>query len=178
MPNFKEDPEGYGSAFKMKGHTLPGPFQQTAAKQEVGDPTATNKNEQQAVRDAQGGPVEGGPLEQKSLTPPPGWRAERQEPAGPSAPEAASLDYVNPVEGGPIEQRTEPSQNINWGPKPKPEPEENVNNGKGFPKRVSPMKQNGYGDNQGFKGGMYNIDNMPKPQPGDPGSPTIGTGTL
>jgi len=40
----------------------------------------------------------------------------------------------------------------------------------------SPNKQNGYGDNQGFKGGMYNIDNMPKPVPGQSGSNQIGTG--
>ena len=48
--------------------------------------------------------------------------------------------------------------------------------GKGIPKK-SPNKQNGYGDNQGFKGGMYNIDMMPKPLPGDPGSNQPGTGS-
>jgi len=28
MPNFKKDPEGYGSSFQMRGHALPGPFTQ------------------------------------------------------------------------------------------------------------------------------------------------------
>ena len=70
------------------------PVEQVQAKQELGAAgnAAANKAEMYAKR-AQG------PIEQRSMTPPPGWRAERTAPSPPAAPAAASLDYVNPVEG-------------------------------------------------------------------------------
>ena len=62
----------------------------------------TNKTEATMARGS-------GPIEQRSMTPPPGWRAERQAPSVPSAPSAASLDYVNPTEGSsPMEQKKQP----------------------------------------------------------------------
>ena len=80
------------------------PVEQVQAKQELGAAgnAAANKAEMYAKR-AQG------PIEQRSMTPPPGWRAERQAPSVPSAPSAASLDYVNPTEGSsPMEQKKQP----------------------------------------------------------------------
>ena len=101
MPNFKEDPEGYGSAFQMNGHTLPGPFQQRTTTPPPGwraERTPPSNSAPAAAELDYVNPVEGGPIEQRTTTPPPGWRAER-------APSASELDYVNPTENSsPVEQ--------------------------------------------------------------------------
>ena len=79
------------------------------------------------------------PTKQRSMTPPPGWRAERTPPAAPAAPSASEMDWINPVENSPAEMK-------------------------------SPAKQNKWA-------GMNNPDHQPKPGAGDPGNPTLGTGS-
>tara|TARA_R100000781_G_scaffold101393_1_gene64886 strand:- start:282 stop:557 length:276 start_codon:yes stop_codon:yes gene_type:complete len=64
MPNFKEDPNSFGSAFTMKGHTHPGPFQKKAPLKQYAPKENINKEEAYAAR--AGGPTESSPMEQKS----------------------------------------------------------------------------------------------------------------
>ena len=84
MPNFKTDPNSFGSAFTMRGTTLPGPFQQVAPKTGVRDvdEVTTNKTETYAAKGA--GPTESSPIEQHGSTK--GKYKTHGVPGGPGSP--------------------------------------------------------------------------------------------